>query len=254
MKELRQRTVNDSKSFNFILLTLVLLYFCIGCILFGFFFTSNDSIQAIINSSQFWSKLLSFYISKNTTIPFIVCTSLVVLLSIVFFVFKVLKRFPPTITIIALGLNSVVCVIVQALFYVFDKFDIFFDFQFLYIIPLITIILSGVFLIYDFIDYSSGTYNPVRANSKLPTEHAVEETLDLISKTSKSYFNNHKINNKSFEEKILIEVLEEKESEPDYKTDEGFLNNDALEKAAINFISSVTHNAEENVEKEVVVE
>ncbi|MEG0979415.1 MAG: hypothetical protein RR911_00740 [Oscillospiraceae bacterium] len=161
----------------------------------------------------------------------------------IFFILKVLKKFPPAVTIVALGFNSIVCIVVKSLFYILDKFDVFFDFQVLNVLPLITIILSLVFLIYDYIDYSFGTYNPRRAETRLPSEQVVQETMDLISRHSK----NSSQLEKAYTDEMIVESTEE-DNKAIYRTEEGFFNNEALEMAADQLFSSIEKEEEKKTE------
>lgn len=230
--------LDDSKTYNIFLISLIVCQVLVGYLLFSIFFTSIDSVSSIISKSDFWLKFFSHNIN-NTSYVFIgISLALNLILLVTFFLLKVIKRFPPTITIVALGVNSFVCLGVRTTFYICDLYNIFFDFQLLNILPIMTIIVSSVFVVYDYIDYYRGTYHSVQASTMLPTEEAVKETIDIIAKRAKdvtSRIDREKITNLNSDNK-------NKEDLSAYRTNEGYFNNNALEIAADNMIENANKN------------
>lgn len=229
---------NKKPKLKIALFFLIFIYLLIGLVLFGLFFTSIYSVQSFVVSSSFWSKVLfSLGLSPLREKLFIICLILTAVFSVIFFIFKAVKKFPPAVTVLAMSFNSAICIIVKSMFFIFEKYNIFFEVQVLNILPIITIILSLVFLIYDYIDFVTDKDNHVAEVFSLPNEKVIEETIENLTK----HYGNKNTVPSSFEEEILIEELERDEDE-NYRNEDGYFNNDALEKAANIFMSSINEN------------
>lgn len=246
MKNKFVNKVNNSKIFKTILFFLIIIYVVIGFILFASFFVSINAVKSIVINSDFWSKILSLFINDYSNIISIAAISINVTLTFIFFILKEATNFPVKTTIISLGFNSAVCISVKAIFYIVCQLNIFLDFQILYILPLITIIFSSVFLIYDFVEYYRGTYRPIKSIVNLPTKEIIQETIEIISNRSKFIPYNNDSEKVTNENKTHnINLIDSK----NYRTEHGYFNNEALEMAASHIISTVDRNHSSNDEQ-----
>lgn len=227
MKVKKRNSFNNLKNFMIFITILVVLQVIIAGLLFSIFFTSMDSVYSIVSKSGFWSKIFFCDINKISNISLIFILSLNVIFSITFFVVKSFKKTPATITAFVLGANSLVCLGVRFAFFMCDKYNIFFDFESLNILPIMTIIVSSVFIVYDYIDFYRGTYRLLQS-TMIPTDKVVKETIDIIAKRSKEVT-----------DRLDGEKSEHKENLSAYRTNEGYFNNDALEIAADNMIAKI---------------
>ncbi|NCC87548.1 MAG: hypothetical protein EOM05_06730 [Clostridia bacterium] len=249
-----ENIMDNSKVFKVILFFLVLLYVIMGLILFASLFVSMSSVKSIVTNSTFWSSLFSLVINENSTLLYISAISINVTLTFIFFILKETKKFPTKITIISLGVTSATCLSVKTISYIIFSLNIFLDFQLLYIFPLITIILSNVFLSYDFIDYCRGTYKPVRSKVNLPTRELVKETFEIISNRNKFIPNN------TYKEKAINKNNDQNDSnnsnykKNEYKTEHGYFNNEALEMAASHIVSTIDRATQQKVEQHNVID
>ena len=232
MKKEKMDEFDRSKAIIIFLTFLVIIQVFVGGLLFSFFFTSMDSVNKSIESSEIWTRVFSF-ILDNESLSFIgLSLALNIILLTVFFVLKTLKKFPSTITIIVLALNCFVCFGVRTAFHICDLHNIFFDFKSLNILPIISIIVSSVFVVYDYIDYYKGTYQEIQASTTLPTEEAVKETIYIMAKRARDL--TIRIDCENCDDfNIDTNKIEDLSR---YRTNEGYFNNDALEIAADNMI------------------
>lgn len=70
------------------------------------------------------------------------------------------KQFPTLLSVIASLINLVVCTFFSVLIYIVDLRNIYFSLQILYLIPIITIFLSSIFLYDDLLDLLRNRFRP----------------------------------------------------------------------------------------------
>lgn len=224
----------NNKSFTTFIGILTLLQFLVDGFLFIIFFTSMDFIRSIFAKHIFWRNLFNASNSSAITTFIGVILAIDALLLITFFILKIIKKFPPTITIVMLGVNCFSAIIIKTVFYIFNKNNIFLDCEIINFFPIATAILATVFITYDFIDYYKGTYRTSQANTTLPTEETVRETIDVIAKRAKDV--TLRLERENTAENKNSETKSKNLSA--YRTNEGYFNNYALEIAADNMINN----------------
>ncbi len=70
------------------------------------------------------------------------------------------RRFPSLLSFSSLIYNDIMCIIFATIVYINDVRDIYFSMQITLLIPIITILLSSVFIIDDYYDLRTGRYTP----------------------------------------------------------------------------------------------
>ncbi len=91
------------------------------------------------------------------------------------------KGFPTFLSVISAGVNFVVSTLFSIIIYIVDLRDIYFSLQVLYLIPVITIFLSSIFLYDDLFDLLRNRYRPAEATSVEEKKHNKEEYIVIKS-------------------------------------------------------------------------
>ena len=101
------------------------------------------------------NKILEFYIYADVIAALIIFISTIMIYSMF-----MTKRFPSFLSLAVVIYNDITCIASSVLIYNVDLRNIFFSFQVILLIPIITIILSSVFLMDDYHDLHKGKYIP----------------------------------------------------------------------------------------------
>lgn len=237
MKKIREGKNIVSKKSKVFLLFLVILFNIAGLFLFEAFFTSINLLQDIVLSSNFWSNIFSLVLNSYSSLVFIVAIAVYVSLFFTFFIFNESLLFPSRITIISMGFSSAVCLLVNAVVYIFYHFSISAGIQVLNIFPIVTIVISSVLLNSDLVDFYQGVYNPHNAILSLPIRELVDKTFNLFYTHEQTL--NYKKTIVSNEEFDLNYNLKTSGDNNEHKNDHGFFSHVALETAAKHIISNL---------------
>lgn len=111
--------------------------------------------SAIFSDSFFNSFLYNFYVYHSKTVM-ITSVCVVAAMSGITFILRKKKGFPSKLSVITMFYNFVVIAAFALFFFLLDYLNIFYSYQSVFIIPLITSVLSIVFLIADTVDYFLG--------------------------------------------------------------------------------------------------
>ena len=94
------------------------------------------------------------------------------------------RKFPTVLSFVALIYNDIVCIIFFIIVYIVDIKNIYFTMQSVLTIPIITIMLSTVFMIDDYIDLIKGRYTAPEQKAKKGTLQTAEIPLELRTSTA----------------------------------------------------------------------
>lgn len=237
MRKSNEHKNNVSKKSKVFLLILVIIFNIAGLFLFEAFFTSINLLEDIVLSSSFWSKIFSLVLNSYSSLVFIVAIAIYVSLFFTFFIFNESLLFPSRITIISIGFSSAVCLLVNAVVYIFYHFSISTGIQVLNVFPIVTTVISSVLLNSDLMDFYQGLYNPHNSILSLPVKELIDKTFNLFYTHEQTLQYNKSIaNSDDFDLSYDLNILNDGN---EHKTDHGFFSHEALETAAQHMVSNL---------------
>lgn len=128
------------------------------------------------------------------------------------------RKFPSLPSFSALIYNDIMCILFAAVVYMYDVRNIYFSMQITLLIPIITILLSSVFVIDDYHDLRTGKYSvPLPKSKKGELQIADVPVMNRTSSAESAAAN---------AAKLAIPVLTAKSNEPEEASDEN-ISNDA---------------------------
>lgn len=142
----------------------VATYFLANLIFLMIFLVSFPVVRDAIAFGQVEAIMMA--IKDNYVIATIAASIILFIDTIVIFSNFVKRRFPSTLSFCTLIYNDIMCAVFTTIVYINDVRDTYFSMQITLLIPIITILLSSVFVIDDYHDLRTGKYTIPSARRK----------------------------------------------------------------------------------------
>ena len=236
----KQKASGDTKlkGFSPPFLTFVIVTYFIANLTLIFIFVINFQIVVdALTSGSFRDFLI--LAQTNYITPAIAALLVSALDLLVIYSNFVKKKFPSVLTFVSLVYNNIICLIFFIIVYVVNMKNVYFSMQSVLTIPIITIMLSTVFMLDDYFDLMRGNYvAPIRKpkkgtlkstelSSDIPLQHTPSEvaaadaaklaipTLHMSEPDSEDYVENVEAEKKESENQEKVESKEEAKSTED---------------------------------------
>ncbi len=142
----------------------VVTYFLSNLIFLLTFLVNFPVVRDAISLGNLEDWLLS--VKDNYIFAMIAAAAIILIDTIVIYSNFVKRRFPSLLSFSSLIYNDIMCIVFATIVYINDVRDIYFSMQITLLIPIITILLSSVFIIDDYHDLRTGKYTPPSAKRK----------------------------------------------------------------------------------------
>lgn len=134
----------------------VATYFLSNLIFLLTFLVNFPVVRDAITFGDLQELLLS--VRENYIFALIAAACVAIIDTLVIYTNFVKRKFPSILSFAALIYNDIMCVIFAVIVYINDVRDVYFSMQVTLLIPIITILLSSVFVIDDYHDLRTGRY------------------------------------------------------------------------------------------------
>lgn len=195
----------------------VATYFLSNLIFLLTFFVNFPVVRDAIPWDNIEDVLLS--IRENYVFAMIAAASVLLIDTVVIYSNFVKRRFPSLLSFSSIVYNDIMCILFAVIVYINDIRNIYFSMQITLLIPIITILLSSVFILDDYHDLRTGRYTtPLEKRKKGELQIADVPAMNRTSSAEIAAANAAKLAipnlSAKVEEPIVEEKIPKKESKP----------------------------------------